>query len=74
MEKTIDQHGILEPGLAFIQKPFSGEALTRTIREVLAERRSSETVLPSRASALTRRSAMSSVWPTADGSVGDRSV
>ena len=64
-----------EPGLAFIQKPFSGEASTRTIRAVLAERRFSETVLPSRASALTRRSAMSSVCPpTADGSVGDRLV
>jgi len=35
-EKTIDQHGVLEPGLAFIQKPFSGEALIRKIREVRA--------------------------------------
>jgi two-component system cell cycle sensor histidine kinase/response regulator CckA len=35
-EKTIDQHGVLEPGLAFIQKPFSGGALIRKIREVLA--------------------------------------
>lgn len=35
-ENAVDQHGVLEPGLAFIQKPFSGEALVRKIREVLA--------------------------------------
>jgi hypothetical protein len=35
-DDAIVQHGILEPGLAFIQKPFSGEALARRIREVLA--------------------------------------
>jgi two-component system cell cycle sensor histidine kinase/response regulator CckA len=35
-ERAVDQHGVLEPGLAFIQKPFSGEALVRKIREVLA--------------------------------------
>ena len=39
MENAVDQHGVLEPGLAFIQKPFSGEALVRKIREVVdAER------------------------------------
>jgi two-component system, cell cycle sensor histidine kinase and response regulator CckA len=36
-ENAIDQHGVLEPGLAFIQKPFSGEALVRKIRQVLAD-------------------------------------
>jgi PAS domain S-box-containing protein len=36
-EKAVDQHGVLEPGLAFIQKPFSGDALVRKIREVLAK-------------------------------------
>jgi DNA-binding response OmpR family regulator len=35
-DDAIVQHGILGPGLAFIQKPFSGEALARRIREVLA--------------------------------------
>jgi hypothetical protein len=34
-EKTIDPDGVLEPGLAFIQKRFSDE-LTRKIRDVLA--------------------------------------
>lgn len=29
-------HGVLEPGLAFIQKPFSGDTLARRIRDVLA--------------------------------------
>jgi two-component system cell cycle sensor histidine kinase/response regulator CckA len=38
-EKAVDQHGVLDPGLAFIQKPFSGEALARKIREVLAAER-----------------------------------
>jgi PAS domain S-box-containing protein len=32
----IVRHGVLEPGLAFIQKPFSAEALLRKIREVLS--------------------------------------
>jgi PAS domain S-box-containing protein len=35
-EDAILQHGVLEPGLAFIQKPFSGDDLMRRIREVLA--------------------------------------
>jgi len=34
-EDAIHHHGVLEPGLAFIQKPFTGEALVRKIREVL---------------------------------------
>jgi two-component system cell cycle sensor histidine kinase/response regulator CckA len=35
-EDAIVQHGVFKPGLAFIQKPFSGEALVRKIRDVLA--------------------------------------
>jgi two-component system cell cycle sensor histidine kinase/response regulator CckA len=32
---TIVNHRVLEPGLAFIQKPFSGVALLEKIRRVL---------------------------------------
>jgi len=32
---AIVRHGVLEPGLAYIQKPFSPESLARKIREVL---------------------------------------
>jgi DNA-binding response OmpR family regulator len=35
-DDAIVQHGVLEPGLAFIQKPFTGDALLRKIREVLS--------------------------------------
>ena len=35
-ETVILHHGALEPGLAFIQKPFTGDVLVRKIREVLA--------------------------------------
>jgi PAS domain S-box-containing protein len=35
-DDVIVQHGVLEAGLPFIQKPFSGDALARRIREVLA--------------------------------------
>jgi PAS domain S-box-containing protein len=34
-DDAIVQHGVLEPGLAFIQKPFIGNDLVRRIREVL---------------------------------------
>ena len=34
-EETIVQHGVLNPGIAFLHKPFSAEALGRKIREVL---------------------------------------
>ena len=36
IDDAIVRHGVLEPGLAFIQKPFTGEVLVRRIREVLA--------------------------------------
>jgi two-component system cell cycle sensor histidine kinase/response regulator CckA len=31
----IAHHGILEPGMAFLQKPFTLDALARKVREVL---------------------------------------
>jgi CheY-like chemotaxis protein len=35
-DDAIIQHGVLEPGLAFLQKPFTREALARKLREVLS--------------------------------------
>jgi PAS domain S-box-containing protein len=34
-EDAIARHGVLDPGIAFVHKPFSAEALGRKIREVL---------------------------------------
>ena len=34
-DETIIKHGVLEPGIAFIYKPFTIEAVTRKLREVL---------------------------------------
>jgi PAS domain S-box-containing protein len=34
-DDAIVHHGVLEPGLAFIQKPFTGDALLRKTRDVL---------------------------------------
>jgi PAS domain S-box-containing protein len=34
-DDAIVHHGILEPGIALIQKPFTAETLTRRVREVL---------------------------------------
>jgi len=35
-DDAIIHHGVLNPGTAFLQKPFTTEALARKIREVLA--------------------------------------
>lgn len=34
-DKTIVQHGMLEPGTAFLQKPFTARVLARKVRETL---------------------------------------
>ena len=34
-DSAIDHHGVLEPGIAFLQKPFSADDLARKVREVL---------------------------------------
>ena len=34
-DETITQHGVLDPGVAFLQKPFSPMALARKVRAVL---------------------------------------
>jgi two-component system cell cycle sensor histidine kinase/response regulator CckA len=34
-DDAVVRHGVLEPGIAFLQKPFSPEALARKVREVI---------------------------------------
>jgi FixJ family two-component response regulator len=34
-DDAIVRHGVLEPGVAFLQKPFSPAVLARKVREVL---------------------------------------
>ena len=36
-DSQIGHHGVLEPGIAFLQKPFSSDDLTRKVRAVLDE-------------------------------------
>jgi two-component system cell cycle sensor histidine kinase/response regulator CckA len=37
-DDTIVRHGVLEPGLAFLQKPFSARTLARKVADVLASK------------------------------------
>jgi two-component system, cell cycle sensor histidine kinase and response regulator CckA len=39
-DNAVVQHGILEPGIAYLQKPFTPETLARRVREVLDSARS----------------------------------
>ena len=34
-DESIVRHGVLEPGVAFLQKPFTADVLARRVREVL---------------------------------------
>jgi len=37
-DEAVAQHGVLDPGTAFIQKPFTPDGLARKVREVLDEK------------------------------------
>jgi len=37
-DKTISPYGVLEPGMNFIEKPFSPDRLVHKVREVLDEK------------------------------------
>ncbi len=37
-QNVISQHGVLEPGVALLQKPFSVKELARRVREVLEDK------------------------------------
>jgi hypothetical protein len=36
-EEAIVRHGVIKPGIAFLNKPFTSEALGQKIREVLEQ-------------------------------------
>jgi FixJ family two-component response regulator len=38
-DEAIVHHGVLEPGTAFLQKPFTTESLMRKLREVLDQKK-----------------------------------
>jgi FixJ family two-component response regulator len=38
-DDAVVRHGMLEPGLAYLEKPFRPPALLRKVREVLDQRR-----------------------------------
>ena len=40
-DDTVVRHGVLESGMAFLQKPFSPDTLARKVREVLDAQESS---------------------------------
>ena len=45
-DASIVRQGLLEPGLAFLQKPFGAEVLARKVREVLDARGDRRTPVP----------------------------
>ena len=36
-DDAVVRHGVLEPGIAYLQKPFTPQALARKVREVLGQ-------------------------------------
>jgi len=34
-DDAVTRHGVLEPGSAYVQKPFTPDAIVRRVREVL---------------------------------------
>jgi two-component system cell cycle sensor histidine kinase/response regulator CckA len=44
-ESVLSNRGVLDPDLAYLQKPFTAEILARKVREVLGSRRSNGTIL-----------------------------